>query len=852
MAEKATIKINLDASLAGKSLNKINKELDEMNKELKTLEVGSKEFIDTSKKINKTTKSLDEFNQALKETDDEVKDMSLIDKFADAPGVLGAVTQSVQGLGEGFKALLANPIGILLTVIAVAGKAIYDAFASTEEGANALSEAFAFMEGLLNPLKQILISIGEFLYSLFTDPLESLLNFSDAIQTYVIDLFDTVLEGLGFLGDAIMKVFEGDFSGALESAEKGLMKFQEAAIDAVAPAVKAISELVDEGLRQAELFQELEKRQNNLNKAVRAAEVLNAQAIADIEELKLVRDDETKSIQERQKANDAIFAIEQQRNTRNIKNAEEQVSIIQAELALKKNDGELLKALAEAEIELADKRSESAGIRAEQLASNLGLLRDEANLLNDLIDKEEERTLIFIESETEKLAIQKKNQQERLKNIEKTLGKESIEYKEAANQVQVIEANLTKAVIDEQIERNDKSLETTEQGINNKFDILESATDDELELIELASKREEELLKSELTNLEANYIEQQKLAGDNQAELLRIKEQYESDVLAVEDDAEAKRKIRDNETLKAQEDLNKAKLEQTIAFTQSAGQALNDLIAGNIDSLGDALTASIDSLFNEENGILVKLEKGTLGVAEKAAIAQEALGAAIAGVNALVSQSTDKLISENEESFNKKSEALKASLENDEISQEEFNTKSQQLEKQKLAKEKKLKQKAFNTQKAIDISSAVANTALAAIKAFATVGPVLGPIAAAAVSAVGAIQIGVIAAQKPKFKDGGFVQGSGTGTSDSIDAMLSNGEFVINAQSTAAFKPMLEAINGNRTGELVPSVDEELITSTNNVFVENEKKSTVKAVVVETDITNTQNRVSRIEENSSF
>lgn len=31
------------------------------------------------------------------------------------------------------------------------------------------------------------------------------------------------------------------------------------------------------------------------------------------------------------------------------------------------------------------------------------------------------------------------------------------------------------------------------------------------------------------------------------------------------------------------------------------------------------------------------------------------------------------------------------------------------------------------------------------------------------------------------FKDGGFVTGPGTGTSDSIPAMLSNGEFVINA-----------------------------------------------------------------------
>jgi SLT domain-containing protein len=43
---------------------------------------------------------------------------------------------------------------------------------------------------------------------------------------------------------------------------------------------------------------------------------------------------------------------------------------------------------------------------------------------------------------------------------------------------------------------------------------------------------------------------------------------------------------------------------------------------------------------------------------------------------------------------------------------------------------------------------------------------------------------------------GGLVSGPGTGTSDSIPVRLSNGEFVVNAQSTAAHLPLLAAING--------------------------------------------------------
>lgn len=45
------------------------------------------------------------------------------------------------------------------------------------------------------------------------------------------------------------------------------------------------------------------------------------------------------------------------------------------------------------------------------------------------------------------------------------------------------------------------------------------------------------------------------------------------------------------------------------------------------------------------------------------------------------------------------------------------------------------------------------------------------------------------------FQDGGLVSGPGGPRSDSIAAMLSNGEFVVNAASTAQFLPLLEAIN---------------------------------------------------------
>ena len=49
-----------------------------------------------------------------------------------------------------------------------------------------------------------------------------------------------------------------------------------------------------------------------------------------------------------------------------------------------------------------------------------------------------------------------------------------------------------------------------------------------------------------------------------------------------------------------------------------------------------------------------------------------------------------------------------------------------------------------------------------------------------------------------EYSNGGSVLGAGTGTSDSIPAMLSNGEYVINARSTKKHKALLKSLNENK------------------------------------------------------
>lgn len=67
--------------------------------------------------------------------------------------------------------------------------------------------------------------------------------------------------------------------------------------------------------------------------------------------------------------------------------------------------------------------------------------------------------------------------------------------------------------------------------------------------------------------------------------------------------------------------------------------------------------------------------------------------------------------------------------------------------------------------------------------------------AAAAVAAQAANIVSNIRAVTLQFAEGGLVRGPGTGTSDSINARLSDGEYVVNARATAKHMGLLESIN---------------------------------------------------------
>lgn len=105
-----------------------------------------------------------------------------------------------------------------------------------------------------------------------------------------------------------------------------------------------------------------------------------------------------------------------------------------------------------------------------------------------------------------------------------------------------------------------------------------------------------------------------------------------------------------------------------------------------------------------------------------------------------------------------------------------------------------------------------------------------------------------------KFAQGGKVSGPGTGTSDSVPALLSNGEFVMTAKATQMFEPLLAAMNGIGNGapmQIVASCESvesaEMLTSS---FEKAAKE--IKPVVSVVEINEAQERVETIEQLDTF
>lgn len=214
------------------------------------------------------------------------------------------------------------------------------------------------------------------------------------------------------------------------------------------------------------------------------------------------------------------------------------------------------------------------------------------------------------------------------------------------------------------------------------------------------------------------------------------------------------------------------------------------------------LDADLQRLASEEGtDELIKLRREQF-IADMEALDQSWEEAAMAEADAILQETLDNLLTEQEArnaalEEQKKQEAEKMQLAQDTASA--FGSVAGSIAGMLAAVGKENKE-LTKMSKIIALAQIAIETGVATAKGISSAMSVpfpanLGAIATTIATIMSGITSAVSSVKSAQFATGGYVSGPGTATSDSIPARLSNGESVINARSTAMFGPLLSALN---------------------------------------------------------
>jgi hypothetical protein len=296
---------------------------------------------------------------------------------------VGRISKAFKSLGVAMKAAgIGLVIGALakLSEIFMQNQKVADGFNTVME---ALSIAFNdFVSFIVNNTSGVV----EFFKAIFENPKQSLIDFADAFKRNIQERFESYLDTLGFLASAVKKVFSGDFAGALEDVKNagkesidvltGVNNTFDKATEFVGEATEAVKNYATETFKAA-------SENVKLANAAELAAVKN-QGLIEKFDRQAEQDDESKSIEERIKANEELGKVLDEQEAAMKENAAIAVAAAAAELSKNKENIELQKAYAEALNEQAAIEAQITGFRSEQQTNTNSLLREQKEIQNEL------------------------------------------------------------------------------------------------------------------------------------------------------------------------------------------------------------------------------------------------------------------------------------------------------------------------------------------------------------------------------------------------------------------------------------------------------------------------------------
>lgn len=289
-----------------------------------------------------------------------------------------AAGEASGGLLQRLKALALNPFTIVLTALVSGFKILKEAVNRSGKASETFGKISAKLGGIINGLLAVLEPVVEFLgeklLAALNDPKQGIIDFGNAIKENIINRFTAIT----ILGDAVTKLFEGDLKGAAKSAADALVQLS----TGISDASEKVSRFGEEAKKNFnEAAEATEKLANSEAKLAKNRINLEKQQLISLrlaEEQRQIRDDESKSIEERIKANKKLGEILDDQLQKELALAQQALNLALAQQSATGDTIENMEAIGDAELKLLEIRERITGQRSEQLTNENSLLKEQA------------------------------------------------------------------------------------------------------------------------------------------------------------------------------------------------------------------------------------------------------------------------------------------------------------------------------------------------------------------------------------------------------------------------------------------------------------------------------------------
>lgn len=305
----------------------------------------------------------------------------LAEATKDAEKGFKGIGSTIKGMGT---ALKAAGIGLVVGLFAK----LMDVFRQNQKVVDIFNTAMEFLSLTFNDFFKFLQSnidtASGFMDRIFgNEVVQSMIDFGRTLSIEVITRVKNLIQGIGGLGSALVKVFKGDFAGASETAKAAITDLTEVVTGNVVETVemeKAITKVTDKIKEYAKSTLDSAKSIVTLRKESELAQVQVQGLIEEYdrqaEKLRQVRDDETKTFEERIAANEELGRVLKEQEEEMLKLVDIQIKAAQADVD-KNNSLENQIALQEALNEKKAVEAQITGFQSEQLVNQVSLQKEQ-------------------------------------------------------------------------------------------------------------------------------------------------------------------------------------------------------------------------------------------------------------------------------------------------------------------------------------------------------------------------------------------------------------------------------------------------------------------------------------------